>query len=77
MNAPEDGEDDDAAQRACLAADIAAMFSVSVMYNTERRSNSNICQYKVSGKELGYKQCLSRLLREYTFNWSEEVMNSR
>ena len=36
--------------------------SVSIMYHSERRGSSNLCQYKVSGKEFCYKPGIKRML---------------
>ena len=47
-----------------LAANIASMFSVSVMYNMERRGTGSLCQYKVSGREFGYKQGIRKMLEQ-------------
>ena len=46
-----------------LAANITSMLSVSVMYNTERRSTGSLCQYKALGREFGYKQGIRKMLK--------------
>ena len=45
-----------------IVEDCAKMFSVSVMYNSERQSSGSLCQYKVSGKEFCYKLGIKKML---------------
>ena len=56
------GEDNKSDRLYDYAADYAAMFSVSVMHNRERSSNSNLCYYRVSVKEFGYKMEIRKQL---------------
>ena len=37
--------------------------SVSVMHSTEGTDISHLCQYRVSGKEFGYKQAIQKQLK--------------
>ena len=48
----ENGEDDDTDRLASVATDIAAMFSVSVMYNTERRGAATYASIECRARHL-------------------------
>ena len=40
--------------------------TVSVMHSTMGTASSNLCQYRVSGKEIGYEQAIQKQLRTRT-----------
>ena len=39
---------------------------MTVKHSTEKATSSNLCQYRVSGKEFGYKQAIQKQLKTRT-----------